>query len=64
MCKLKKKLTILVGCQGLTPVILSAWETEMRKIAVQCQLWANSPRETLSQKYPIQKKGLAERLKQ
>jgi hypothetical protein len=52
-----KKLTILVGCQGLTPVILSTWEAEMRKIAVQCQLWANSPRDPISKIPNTKKKG-------
>jgi hypothetical protein len=46
----------------LTPIILTTQEAEIRKIAVRGQ-----PRqtvlETLSQKYPTQKKGLAEWLK-
>jgi hypothetical protein len=46
----------------LTPVIPATQEPEVRRITVQ-----NQPRqivqETLSQKYPLQKKGLVEWLK-
>jgi hypothetical protein len=50
----------LAGCQQLMPVIQATQEVEIRRMAVQSQ-----PRqivhETLSQKYPTQKKtGLVE----
>jgi molybdopterin converting factor small subunit len=39
-----------------TPVILATQEAEIRRIVVQSHLWQIVP-ETLSQKYPSQKKG-------
>jgi hypothetical protein len=52
----------VAGHRWLTPVILAAWETEIRRIEVRSQ-----PREivhkTLSRKKPITKKGLVEWLK-
>jgi hypothetical protein len=56
--KSKVKVSVLVGSQWLTPVILATQEAEIRRIVVQSQL-RQIVRETLSLKYLTQK-GLVE----
>jgi hypothetical protein len=56
--KKKKKKT---GCWWFTPVILTTWETKIRRISVEGQL-GQIVCETLSQKYSTQKEvdGMAQ----
>jgi hypothetical protein len=50
------KIVMLAGHRWLTPIILATREAEIRKIEVQSQP-LEIIQETLSQKYPIQKRA-------